>query len=320
MSGMRRSTRIHAKASTGVSSQTSLGPNSDHDEHLSNNEMVSQDERRPVQTRKRKALGRPGGIQRMRKKGRLSNILTLMPNEVISEICSYLQALDLLHLVQSSKIFAIFLLAEASAPVWRYARLSVEGLPDCPSDITEQQYACLLFGHYCQGCGKTSCGATVNSLAWQVRRRWCSECRSSVGQGKDDRYVRLESPPRAGDAIIYVPESSLTWVKSRINSTPICKRSQLDAILQRLKELEGDDAAIEALCQSQADLYKQEQRQAFVADSWINARAKERDNELSAIRTERIEDLKNHLEDHGYPQQLERGGILKCPQCVSRSV
>ncbi|KAF8319040.1 hypothetical protein DL93DRAFT_2053875, partial [Clavulina sp. PMI_390] len=93
-------------------------------------------------------------------------------------ICSHLQPSDLLHLVQSSKIFAIFLLAKSSASIWRYARLSVQDLPSCPADITEQQYACLLFGHYCQGCGKTGSRASAISLAWQIRRRWCESCRS----------------------------------------------------------------------------------------------------------------------------------------------
>ncbi|KAF8313242.1 hypothetical protein DL93DRAFT_2047438, partial [Clavulina sp. PMI_390] len=92
-------------------------------------------------------------------------------------ICSYLRPADLLHLVQSSKIFAIFLLAQASAPIWRYARLNVEDLPECPVDITEQRYACLIFGHYCQGCGKMGSPANKTTLAWQIRRRWCERCR-----------------------------------------------------------------------------------------------------------------------------------------------
>ncbi|KAF8319042.1 hypothetical protein DL93DRAFT_268927 [Clavulina sp. PMI_390] len=154
MSGTRKSTRISAKSSTRVPDSHSApsgtnepeGVDSDQsDHHLSEGDVL--DELPLVRTRKRKAVG---GVPRTRKKGKLSSILTLMPNEVIGEICSHLQPSDLLHLVQSSKIFAIFLLAKSSGSIWRYTRLSIEGLPSCPSDITEQQYTCLLFGHYCQ--------------------------------------------------------------------------------------------------------------------------------------------------------------------------
>lgn len=67
------------------------------------------------------------------------------------QICSSLTPGDLLHLVQSSKIFALFLLAPASAAIWRVSRQQLDdGFPDCPDDLTEQKYACLAFGSACQ--------------------------------------------------------------------------------------------------------------------------------------------------------------------------
>ncbi|KAF8313240.1 hypothetical protein DL93DRAFT_1183562 [Clavulina sp. PMI_390] len=155
MSGARRSARITAKAGPSLDvtlnePDATAGWDHHDDDGVSEGED-SEHEFPAMQTRKRKAGG-GRGPPRKRTKGKLSSVLTLMPNEVIGEICSYVRPADLLHLVQSSKIFAIFLLAQASAPIWRYARLNVEELPECPLNITEQQYACLIFGHYCQVC------------------------------------------------------------------------------------------------------------------------------------------------------------------------
>lgn len=67
-----------------------------------------------------------------------------------SQICSYLTPTDLLHVVQSSKVFALFLLAPSSAAVWRASRTQFDNdLPDCPDDLTEQQFANLVFGNAC---------------------------------------------------------------------------------------------------------------------------------------------------------------------------
>ncbi|KAF8313237.1 hypothetical protein DL93DRAFT_1184083 [Clavulina sp. PMI_390] len=157
MGGTRKSARNHASSSTATGTNVSVASRGTKEAidtvqpeyKPSTGEGPFQDSAATL-VRKRKAAGGTGERPRKRTKGKLSDVLTLMPNEVVSEICSYLQPSDLLHLVLSSKVFAVFLLATASAPIWRYARLSLKDLPGCPSGITEQQYACLVFGHYCQ--------------------------------------------------------------------------------------------------------------------------------------------------------------------------
>lgn len=74
-------------------------------------------------------------------------------DSIARQICSYLSPIDLLHVTQSSKIFAAFLLTPANATVWREARQQVgDNFPECPEDLTEQKYACLVFGTTCQVC------------------------------------------------------------------------------------------------------------------------------------------------------------------------
>ena len=43
-------------------------------------------------------------------------------------------------------------MARSAAPLWRVARLNVEGLPDCPSHLGEPAYASLVFDTHCQVC------------------------------------------------------------------------------------------------------------------------------------------------------------------------
>ncbi|KAF8313238.1 hypothetical protein DL93DRAFT_1183667 [Clavulina sp. PMI_390] len=261
MVGTRRSTRTGAKSSTIVESVHVHPAHSNTTNESKRNtpdpsEVSDSEHEVPaVRTRKRKDNRAARGPPRKRKKGKLSSVLTLMPNEVIGEICSYLQPSDLIHLVQSSKIFAIFLLAKASATIWRSARMGDEGLPECPSDITEQQYACLLFGHYCQGCGKTGCRITSKTLAWQIRRRWCDECRSCATE--DERYLALPGPSIGNGASDLVPRNDLVGARRWAFYAAVCKKSHFDSISQQLKELEGDDTALAAFIQSQRELLSQ---------------------------------------------------------------
>jgi len=65
------------------------------------------------------------------------------------QILSFLLPMDLLNLSRTSKDFRNLLLRRSSAAAWKTARLNVDGLPDCPPDITEPQYANLAFYPHC---------------------------------------------------------------------------------------------------------------------------------------------------------------------------
>lgn len=40
-------------------------------------------------------------------------------------------------------------MSRTSMTVWKQARSNLEGLPECPDDLSEPQYANLLFEHSC---------------------------------------------------------------------------------------------------------------------------------------------------------------------------
>ncbi|KAL5490579.1 hypothetical protein ACEPAI_5412 [Sanghuangporus weigelae] len=78
------------------------------------------------------------------KRGRLS-LLLQMPADVFHEIARNLSPEDILNLARSTKSWPKLLMSRDSKPVWRAARENV-GLPECPEDLSEPQYADLVFG------------------------------------------------------------------------------------------------------------------------------------------------------------------------------
>ncbi|KAH9482001.1 hypothetical protein JR316_0006531 [Psilocybe cubensis] len=79
-----------------------------------------------------------------------------MPDELLCEIFSYTLPLDLLQLSHTCKSFRSFLMHTSARFIWKSARLNVPvpGLPDCPEDLNEAQYAALVFAPNCQFCFK----------------------------------------------------------------------------------------------------------------------------------------------------------------------
>ncbi|KAG8794715.1 hypothetical protein FRC12_022230 [Ceratobasidium sp. 428] len=76
-----------------------------------------------------------------------------VPIDILAEIAVYLHPVDLVYLSRTSKFFRNILMNRASAYIWRSAGLNVQNLPPCPKDISELQYAALLFTESCSICG-----------------------------------------------------------------------------------------------------------------------------------------------------------------------
>ncbi|KAG8708733.1 hypothetical protein FRC08_018738 [Ceratobasidium sp. 394] len=87
------------------------------------------------------------------KHGKLKGIMN-MPIEVFTEIAKYLYPLDLILLSRANKFFRQLLMNRSAIQTWRYALSNVPGLPPCPEQLCEPQYAALMFTKYCSMCGK----------------------------------------------------------------------------------------------------------------------------------------------------------------------
>ncbi|KAG8784599.1 hypothetical protein FRC12_018510 [Ceratobasidium sp. 428] len=114
---------------------------------------------------KKYVRGKQGGLRGLMK----------MPIEIFNEIAYLLTPGDLLSLTRSSKFFRSMLLQRSAVQMWRRAESSVPGLPPCPPDMCEPQYAALMFSKHCTLCGA---GATAKVDA-HLAVRLCSACRDT---------------------------------------------------------------------------------------------------------------------------------------------
>ncbi|KAF8186745.1 hypothetical protein BJ912DRAFT_970602 [Pholiota molesta] len=143
----------------------------------------------PTQPQKKK-VALPGNSKpkpkRVKMLGKLSGLLAL-PLDIFFEITSHLHPLDLLHLSRASRHFARMFLRTGNRHAWLAARRTVEGLPDCPSDISEARYAHLLFESVCSVRTSVFLHFSIRSvyvglrgigrrLLFNLRVRFCASC------------------------------------------------------------------------------------------------------------------------------------------------
>ena len=70
-------------------------------------------------------------------------------NQEPTQIFKCCMPMDLLSLSRTTKVFRQFLMARSAAPLWKIARLNVEGLPERPAHLSEPAYANLAFDAHC---------------------------------------------------------------------------------------------------------------------------------------------------------------------------
>jgi len=72
-----------------------------------------------------------------------------IPLDVFMEIASLLEPIDLLRLSRSTKFLRGILLNRQNAVLWRRARANIMNLLDCPDELSEPEYASLVFDRHC---------------------------------------------------------------------------------------------------------------------------------------------------------------------------
>ncbi|KAG9042424.1 hypothetical protein FS837_010890 [Tulasnella sp. UAMH 9824] len=99
---------------------------------------------------KRKTEDKGGLVKTLGKgaRGELRNIMNL-PIELFAEVCSYLGPFDLRQLALTNRGMWNFLMNKQAKRIWRTALSSVADLPQCPTDLNEPQYVCLMYSSEC---------------------------------------------------------------------------------------------------------------------------------------------------------------------------
>ncbi|KAG8927602.1 hypothetical protein FRC00_002033 [Tulasnella sp. 408] len=106
------------------------------------------------------------------KGGKLRDLMN-MPIDIFTEVCSYLDPYDLRRLALTSKRLWDVLMTKEARHIWKTSLASVPDLPECPNDLNEPQYVCLLYSSECYTIGCTSRGTKAD---WFHRVRFCTPC------------------------------------------------------------------------------------------------------------------------------------------------
>ncbi|KIP04621.1 hypothetical protein PHLGIDRAFT_188921 [Phlebiopsis gigantea 11061_1 CR5-6] len=221
------------------------------------------------------------------KRGILGN-MPEMPLDILYMIFMYLVPMDMLNLARTAIVFRKFLMSSGSAPLWRTARLNIPDLPDCPSHLSEPQYANLAFDTHCHSCDK----ANVKTVFWALSVRYCPGCRK-------DRLVRCSKRLRycsVGDTDLIAPVSEDASGSHHWHSQD---NSLVDAE-QHFNSL--DDQGKEA----QKLRVRKIMQWARECEVWNQNKASSRESELYELRQNRLQSTVAKLRDLGWAEELDR--------------
>ncbi|KAG9127743.1 hypothetical protein FRC07_010195 [Ceratobasidium sp. 392] len=243
--------------------------------------------------RKRQALGVASDVQRAkqvsaRRKGKLSGMLSL-PVEVVTEIATHLTPPDPIILSRLTKRFRALLMRRSATPIWASVIRNVPGLPACPDDLCEPQYAALVYSKHCSACG----ARVTRQMDPFLNVRLCNSCRA-------ERVVSVEEAPN---------EIVKTLVPQRIDddSGPMCLKSDLEELASFEFHLSAVDDSVhpddEAWIQTKSDFRIARRKYARKLESFLERMVESRSKELETLKSQRRNDIKRRLESVGWSKR-----------------
>ncbi|EJC98196.1 uncharacterized protein FOMMEDRAFT_23771 [Fomitiporia mediterranea MF3/22] len=120
----------------------------------------------------RKSSAKAITVQRQESKVGNHESFMNMPVDIFYKIANHLTPHDILNLSRTSKGLRSVLTSKKSENIWHAAREALE-MPECPPDLSEMQYADLVFGKHCYSCNKPR----VRIVYYVHRTRLCAYCR-----------------------------------------------------------------------------------------------------------------------------------------------
>ncbi|KIK40722.1 hypothetical protein CY34DRAFT_13513 [Suillus luteus UH-Slu-Lm8-n1] len=201
-------------------------------------------------------------------------LIVTVPIDIILEIFSHLEPVDLLHLFRTNKAFHKVL--SANKAVWKAARANRGGVPDCMPGMSEAEWANLLFGRdnsHCQECGEKG----IFSMNFGIRRRVCPFCiNEHLVCNKNFSCNLPQYDPIIMDLILSTDYAGDDYDHYHMNeSTADCKLFWTHDIVSMAKELEaylkpGAEQALEDFKQSRKKYVDFDVEHAAVCSIWSN--------------------------------------------------
>ncbi|CDO76828.1 hypothetical protein BN946_scf185033.g25 [Trametes cinnabarina] len=232
-----------------------------------------------------------------------------MPVDIVTEIFSYLDPLDLLNLVRTSKSLRKFLLNPRLAYTWEVVRKSVRDIPPPPPFMSEPAFIHLVFSTYCHGCGK----GPVHKIVWIWFVRYCKDCaQEQRGNVRDDTLREFQLFDR--DTLWNKCNGKFTdflnvicpceW-DSYTRKRNIYHVPQLQDFVNAWNAAESPDARVELYEEHKAEVAIKA-KHAKTLEKWWEGRKRDRLDELEAIRRQRFSDVCDRLTEAGWGAEVDR--------------
>ncbi|KAG8759817.1 hypothetical protein FRC11_001330 [Ceratobasidium sp. 423] len=226
-----------------------------------------------------------------------TTLLINLPVEVLIEIARYVHPLDLIMLSRVNKYFRELFMDKRSAMIWRSAQENLPGLPPCPEEVCEPQYAAMLFAKRCSSCG----GYAPREMNPVLMIRLCSYCWEEelvdVRKVTDSSLVSVINGP--------VPGQSRSW-------RSWCLYSEARAVKVKLNELNGaaDKEALQQWREERHKLVAAKRKNAEPLAKWLVNRERERTRDRDDLKVAHQKEIESRLIKLGW----EKGDLICCDQ------
>ncbi|KAJ8487034.1 hypothetical protein ONZ51_g4438 [Trametes cubensis] len=219
-------------------------------------------------------------------RGPLERLMEL-PLEVLYLVIESLELRDVLNLARIDKAFRNMLMSRRARPFWQAAIANTPGLPSCPPNMEEPQYAHLLFDNMCHGCGR---GNTSKILFhWGVR--YCKEC---LPPQRELAHLFKEVLQETGVAKpLYVTMDGQVHIR------------EMEEFRQKWEALEGDGPGRKKLAEDNAKQVVLRRTHASTCNQWKANLGYARRAENKSIRAARLAAIKERLRGEGYTKELQ---------------
>ncbi|KAF8907452.1 hypothetical protein CPB85DRAFT_1391918 [Mucidula mucida] len=241
----------------------------------------------------------PSQRKRVRGKRGILQKMTDTPLDVLFEIFSYLDPIDLLRISRTTKDLRQLLMSKSSAFIWERARLATQGIPPKPDDLNDPQYINLLFDRHCHECGN----GFTQSVQWEVRLRLCKYCLESnaIMTANVEHLARLS--PRYQDLAIITPKYTLIASSGRYSSRRTTYYHL--ATYQRLVTECKNTSDFRAWFPEQIQKYTALANSCKPYERWLTTKKKSRTAELAALREKRLMSILGRLQADGWAEELK---------------
>ncbi|OBZ69191.1 hypothetical protein A0H81_10740 [Grifola frondosa] len=214
-----------------------------------------------------------------------------MPVDILFEIFGHLHPYDVLHLARTTKSLRNLLMHRSATSIWKRARENVEELPECPADLSEPQYANLLFDPHCHFC----LSARVLSVMWNCRLRCCKAC-------IDNNFVELrtlffETPSKGLRPGAMLPAE-------QYRSKLIFPKARFEELCERIKDRLGNEEALKQLETERMQAVAQMETHAELLSEWQEYQALQRTLDREVVRTRRRTQIVDRLAQLGLASEF----------------